>query len=144
MGQVQDPEELAQELSASLVRCVPGSWAGDGWPERWWWFLCERLGGGGAGEVVYSSGILGVHLCTGVLPRKHCGQVGGQKEDRIGSGCEPISPHSCTRALGLWEQLQFLREELEQVAKKGRARRAQSAKLNTDLCKAHRWVPRPW
>lgn len=45
---------------------------------------------------------------------------------------------SLARALGLWEQLQFLREELEQVAKKGRARRAQSAKLNTDLCKAHR------
>lgn len=94
---------------------------------------------------MYSSGILGVHLCTGVLPWKQCGQVGGQKEDRIGYGCEPFSPHSCTRALGLWEQLQFLREELEQVAKKGRARRAQSAKLNTDLCKAHRWVPAcPW
>ncbi|CAK6445354.1 unnamed protein product [Pipistrellus nathusii] len=45
---------------------------------------------------------------------------------------------SLARALGLWEQLQFLREELEQVAKKGRARRAQSAKLNSDLCKAHR------
>ncbi|XP_070272448.1 harmonin-binding protein USHBP1 isoform X3 [Myotis yumanensis] len=45
---------------------------------------------------------------------------------------------SLARALGLWEQLQFLREELEQVAKKGRARRAQSAKLNTELCKAHR------
>ncbi|XP_054434661.1 harmonin-binding protein USHBP1 [Pteronotus mesoamericanus] len=45
---------------------------------------------------------------------------------------------SLTRALGLWEQLQFLREELEQVAQKGRARRAQSAKLNSDLCKAHR------
>ncbi|XP_036158580.1 Usher syndrome type-1C protein-binding protein 1 isoform X1 [Myotis myotis] len=45
---------------------------------------------------------------------------------------------SLARALGLWEQLQFLREELEQVAKKGRARRAQSAKLNNDLCKAHR------
>nr|KAF6482605.1 USH1 protein network component harmonin binding protein 1 [Molossus molossus] len=45
---------------------------------------------------------------------------------------------SLTRALGLWEQLQFLREELEQVAQKGRVRRAQSAKLNSDLCKAHR------
>ncbi|XP_036884733.1 Usher syndrome type-1C protein-binding protein 1 isoform X2 [Sturnira hondurensis] len=45
---------------------------------------------------------------------------------------------SLARALGLWEQLQFLREELEQVAQKGRARRAQSAKLNSDLCKAHR------
>ncbi|XP_066205342.1 harmonin-binding protein USHBP1 isoform X5 [Saccopteryx leptura] len=45
---------------------------------------------------------------------------------------------SLTRALGLWEQLQFLREELERVAQKGRARCAQSDKLNSDLCKAHR------
>lgn len=28
MGKVQDPEELAQELSASLTRAVPGSWTG--------------------------------------------------------------------------------------------------------------------
>ncbi|KAM8765803.1 harmonin-binding protein USHBP1 isoform 3-T3 [Rhynchonycteris naso] len=45
---------------------------------------------------------------------------------------------SLTRALGLWEQLQFLREELERVAQKGRARYAQSDKLNSNLCKAHR------
>lgn len=70
--------------------------------------------------------------------------MGGEREDRTGCGSESFSPHSCTRALGLWEQLQFLREELEQVAQKGRARRAQSAKLNSDLCKAHRWVPLPW
>uniref|UniRef100_A0A673TYE2 USH1 protein network component harmonin binding protein 1 n=1 Tax=Suricata suricatta TaxID=37032 RepID=A0A673TYE2_SURSU len=44
---------------------------------------------------------------------------------------------SLTRALGLREQLQSLREELEQVAQKGRAQRAQSAELNNDLCKAH-------
>ncbi|XP_054360833.2 harmonin-binding protein USHBP1 isoform X3 [Mirounga angustirostris] len=44
---------------------------------------------------------------------------------------------SLNRALGLREQLQSLREELEQVAQKGRARRAQSAELNSDLCKAH-------
>ncbi|XP_039099203.1 Usher syndrome type-1C protein-binding protein 1 isoform X1 [Hyaena hyaena] len=44
---------------------------------------------------------------------------------------------SLNRALGLREQLQSLREELEQVAQKGRARRAQSAELNNDLCKAH-------
>ncbi|XP_033709765.1 harmonin-binding protein USHBP1 isoform X2 [Tursiops truncatus] len=44
---------------------------------------------------------------------------------------------SLTRALGLREQLQSLREELEEVAQKGRARRAQSTELNSDLCKAH-------
>ncbi|XP_058916618.1 harmonin-binding protein USHBP1 isoform X2 [Kogia breviceps] len=44
---------------------------------------------------------------------------------------------SLTRALGLREQLQSLREELEEVAQKGRARRAQSTELNRDLCKAH-------
>lgn len=80
-----------------------------------------------------------VHTCVQELR----GQVGGQKEARTGYGGEPLSPHPCTSALGLWEQLQFLREELEQVAKKGRARRAQSAKLNSDLCKAHRWVLLP-
>uniref|UniRef100_A0A667FVM0 USH1 protein network component harmonin binding protein 1 n=1 Tax=Lynx canadensis TaxID=61383 RepID=A0A667FVM0_LYNCA len=37
--------------------------------------------------------------------------------------------------LSLREQLQSLREELEQVVQKGRARRAQSAELNNDLCK---------
>uniref|UniRef100_A0A8C3WMB8 USH1 protein network component harmonin binding protein 1 n=1 Tax=Catagonus wagneri TaxID=51154 RepID=A0A8C3WMB8_9CETA len=44
---------------------------------------------------------------------------------------------SLTRALGLREQLQSLREELEEVAQKGRARRAQSTELNSDLCQAH-------
>ncbi|XP_019497444.1 PREDICTED: Usher syndrome type-1C protein-binding protein 1 isoform X1 [Hipposideros armiger] len=44
---------------------------------------------------------------------------------------------SLNRALGLREQLQSLREKLEQVAQKGRARRVQSAELNSDLCKAH-------
>ncbi|XP_046526948.1 harmonin-binding protein USHBP1 isoform X3 [Equus quagga] len=44
---------------------------------------------------------------------------------------------SLARALGLREQLQSLWEELEQMAQKGRARRAQSAELNSDLCKAH-------
>ncbi|XP_037362017.1 harmonin-binding protein USHBP1 [Talpa occidentalis] len=44
---------------------------------------------------------------------------------------------SLTRALSLREQLQSLREELEKVAQKGRTRHAQSAELNSDLCKAH-------
>lgn len=68
---------------------------------------------------------------------------GGRREGRIGYGYELLSPHPCTRALGLREKLQSLREELERVAQKGRARRAQSAELNSDLCKAHRWVPFP-
>ncbi|XP_004616928.2 harmonin-binding protein USHBP1 isoform X2 [Sorex araneus] len=44
---------------------------------------------------------------------------------------------SLTRALDLQEQLQALREELEQVVQKGRARRVQSAELTRELCKAH-------
>uniref|UniRef100_A0A8C9PN08 USH1 protein network component harmonin binding protein 1 n=1 Tax=Spermophilus dauricus TaxID=99837 RepID=A0A8C9PN08_SPEDA len=44
---------------------------------------------------------------------------------------------SVTRTLDLREQMQSLREQLEQVAQKGRARRTQSAELNSDLCKAH-------
>uniref|UniRef100_A0A8C2P1B1 Harmonin-binding protein USHBP1 PDZ-binding domain-containing protein n=1 Tax=Capra hircus TaxID=9925 RepID=A0A8C2P1B1_CAPHI len=44
---------------------------------------------------------------------------------------------SLTRALGLREQLQALLEKLEEVARKERARRAQSTELNSDLCKAH-------
>lgn len=95
------------------------------------------------GGVVCSSTRLCVHPCTGMYPWKHCGQVDGWREDRTGYGYEPFSPHTCIRALGLREQLQSLREELEQVAQKGRARRVQSAELNSDLCKAHRWVPLP-
>ncbi|XP_032723480.1 Usher syndrome type-1C protein-binding protein 1 isoform X3 [Lontra canadensis] len=62
------------------------------------------------------------------------GQVGKAQ------GPEPLAQElaaSLNRALGLREQLHSLREELEQVAQKGRARRAQSAELNSDLCKAH-------
>ncbi|XP_053442404.1 harmonin-binding protein USHBP1 [Nycticebus coucang] len=44
---------------------------------------------------------------------------------------------SLTRSLGLQEELQSLREKLEQMAQKGRARQAQNAELNSDLCKAH-------
>ncbi|XP_003796586.1 Usher syndrome type-1C protein-binding protein 1 [Otolemur garnettii] len=44
---------------------------------------------------------------------------------------------SLTRSLGLREQLQSLREKLEQMVQKGQARQAQNAELNSDLCKAH-------
>lgn len=83
---------------------------------------------GGPGVQLYSHG--------NILGR----WVGVGKADRSGYVCELLSLHPCTRALGLREQLQSLREELEEVARKGRARRAQSAELNSDLCKAHRWV----
>lgn len=62
------------------------------------------------------------------------GQV-GKVQDREELAQELLA--SLTRTLGLQEQLQSLREELEQVAQKERARRAQSAELNSDLCKAH-------
>ena len=131
MSKVQDPEELAQELSASLTRCVPGSCAGV--CVAWVRVICESPLGC---CVQWRTGR------TIVFTRKHLGQVGGSagNADRSGYVCEFLSPHPCTRALGLREQLQSLREELEEVARKGRARRAQSAELNSDLCKAHRWV----
>ncbi|XP_005359210.1 Usher syndrome type-1C protein-binding protein 1 [Microtus ochrogaster] len=44
---------------------------------------------------------------------------------------------SLARTAGLRAQLQSLRQQLEQVAQKGRTRRAQSAELNRELCKAH-------
>ncbi|KAL6054651.1 hypothetical protein STEG23_035342 [Scotinomys teguina] len=44
---------------------------------------------------------------------------------------------SLARAADLRAQLQSLRRQLEQVAQKGRTRRAQSAELNRELCKAH-------
>ncbi|XP_058513905.1 harmonin-binding protein USHBP1 isoform X2 [Ochotona princeps] len=44
---------------------------------------------------------------------------------------------SLSRAADLRGQLWSLWRELEQVAQKGRARRAQSAELHSDLCKAH-------
>ncbi|KAI4583727.1 hypothetical protein MJG53_007006 [Ovis ammon polii x Ovis aries] len=48
-----------------------------------------------------------------------------------------VSDPALARALGLREQLQALLEKLEEVARKERARRAQSTELNSDLCKAH-------
>ncbi|XP_029415173.1 Usher syndrome type-1C protein-binding protein 1 isoform X3 [Nannospalax galili] len=44
---------------------------------------------------------------------------------------------SLTRTLELQAQLQALRWQLEQMAQKGRIRRAHSAELNRELCKAH-------
>lgn len=41
--------------------------------------------------------------------------------------------------MDLRAQLQSLRRQLEQVAQKGRTRRAQRAELHRELCKAHRW-----
>lgn len=130
---MQDPEILAQELAASLNRCVSRSWAAGQTGRAG---LCENPRGAlcAAERRVYIR-----------LQVKYHAQVGGGgKEDWIGSGYELPSPHPCARALGLREQLQSLREELEQVAQKGRARCAQSAELNNDLCKAHRWVSLPW
>lgn len=50
---------------------------------------------------------------------------------------------SLARAADLRAQLRALWRELEQVAQKGRVRRAQSAELKSDLCKAHRWAAAP-
>ncbi|XP_012883745.1 PREDICTED: Usher syndrome type-1C protein-binding protein 1 [Dipodomys ordii] len=44
---------------------------------------------------------------------------------------------SLARSRGLRQQLQSLRERLEQMARRGRASRAQSAELHRDLCRAH-------
>ncbi|KAM4888088.1 harmonin-binding protein USHBP1 isoform 1-T2 [Thomomys bottae] len=44
---------------------------------------------------------------------------------------------SLTRSRGLQQQVQSLRQRLEQAAQRGRASRAQCAELHRDLCKAH-------
>lgn len=111
-------EQLRWE-QAQLQTCGANSSAGD------------SSGGSSGDEEVWSQGP--------AIPGGSRGINGGQ----VGKVQDPEElaqelSASLTRALGLWEQLQFLREELEQVAQKGRARRAQSAKLNSDLCKAHR------
>lgn len=63
---------------------------------------------------------------------------GGQKSRAWDS--ETLSQElsaSLARTVGLRAQLQSLRQQLEQVAQKGRTRRTQSAELNRELCKAH-------
>ncbi|KAM5308954.1 harmonin-binding protein USHBP1 isoform 1-T1 [Glossophaga mutica] len=111
--------EQLQWERAQLQTCGANSSGGD------------SSGGSSGDEEAWSQG--------SALPGGSRGTDGGQ----VGKVQDPEElarelSASLTRALGLWEQLQFLREELEQVAQKGRARRAQSAKLNSDLCKAHR------
>lgn len=130
VGKVQGPETLAQELAASLNRCVSRPWAG-GW----------MGGAGGIRENPWGHCVQWRVGCTSVY---RCVHMALREVGRIGYGHKLLSPHPCTRALGLREQLRSLREELEHVAQKGRARCAQSAELNRDLCKAHRWVPLFW
>uniref|UniRef100_A0A250Y4K8 Usher syndrome type-1C protein-binding protein 1 n=1 Tax=Castor canadensis TaxID=51338 RepID=A0A250Y4K8_CASCN len=70
------------------------------------------------------------------------GGTTGTNEGQTGRVWEPekLSQElamSHSRSEDLQQQLRSLRERLEQVARKGRARRAQSAELNRDLCKAH-------
>ncbi|XP_008050388.1 Usher syndrome type-1C protein-binding protein 1 [Carlito syrichta] len=67
---------------------------------------------------------------------------GGTGGDPVGRGWDPEKlaqelAASLARARDLREQLQERREELAQAVQKGRARRAQSAELSSDLCKAH-------
>ncbi|KAM5308955.1 harmonin-binding protein USHBP1 isoform 2-T2 [Glossophaga mutica] len=106
--------EQLQWERAQLQTCGANSSGGD------------SSGGSSGDEEAWSQG--------SALPGGSRGTDGGQ----VGKVQDPEElarelSASLTRALGLWEQLQFLREELEQVAQKGRARRAQSAKLNSDL-----------
>ncbi|KAM9687863.1 harmonin-binding protein USHBP1 [Trichechus inunguis] len=88
-------------------------------------------GGSSGGEEEWAQG-------PPAVPGGTCGIDGGQ----VGRVRDPEElaqelEASLTRALDLQGQLQSLRKELEQVAQKSRARRTQSAKLNSDLCKAH-------
>ncbi|XP_075393889.1 harmonin-binding protein USHBP1 [Tenrec ecaudatus] len=90
----------------------------------------DSSGGGSSGdEEEWPQGPLAVSGGTGG------GQVGRARDpDELARELEA----SLSRAEDLRGQLRNLREELEQVARKARARHAQSAKLNRDLCKAHR------
>lgn len=73
--------------------------------------------------------------------QQHCqgpAVLGGQMDKAWSS--EDVSQElsaSLARAADLRAQLQSLRRQLEQVAQKGRTRRAQSAELHRELCKAH-------
>uniref|UniRef100_A0A2K6H0V7 USH1 protein network component harmonin binding protein 1 n=1 Tax=Propithecus coquereli TaxID=379532 RepID=A0A2K6H0V7_PROCO len=92
----------------------------------------DSSGGGSSGdEEEWSQG-------PPVVP----GGIGGIDGGQVGRVWDPDKlaqelAASLTRAVDLREQLQSLREKLEQVAQKGRARRAQGAELNSDLCRAH-------
>ncbi|XP_045155103.1 Usher syndrome type-1C protein-binding protein 1 isoform X2 [Echinops telfairi] len=71
------------------------------------------------------------------------GGTGGTDGGAVGRARDPGErarelQASLIRAEDLRGQLRDLREELEQVAQKARARHAHSAKLNRDLCRAHR------
>ncbi|XP_049496130.1 harmonin-binding protein USHBP1 [Panthera uncia] len=92
----------------------------------------DSSGGGSSGDEEESS--QGPPAVRGGSRGIDGGQVGKAQGPEILAQELAASLH---RALSLREQLQSLREELEQVAQKGRARRAQSAELNNDLCKAH-------
>ncbi|XP_045408872.1 Usher syndrome type-1C protein-binding protein 1 isoform X2 [Lemur catta] len=81
VGRVWDPEKLAQELAASLTRCVPGSCAGGGEPTR------EPMGMLCVAETK-------VYTCVQVCSHGNTvGRwVGGGQGDRIACGCEaPLS-----------------------------------------------------
>lgn len=71
MSKVQHPEELTQELSASLTRCVPGYCAGV--CVAWVGVICESPLGC---CVQWRTG------CTAVFTWKHLGQMGGSGEGR--------------------------------------------------------------
>ncbi|XP_073076054.1 harmonin-binding protein USHBP1 isoform X3 [Manis javanica] len=106
--------------------------------EQLQWERAQLQGGGASSSGGDSSGDEEWSQGPPAVPGGGRGTDGGQ----VGKVQDPemLSQEleaSLTRALGLQEQLQSLREELEHVAQKGRARRAQSAELNSDLCKAH-------
>ncbi|XP_036749267.2 harmonin-binding protein USHBP1 isoform X3 [Manis pentadactyla] len=106
--------------------------------EQLQWEQAQLQGGGAGSSGGDSSGDEEWSQGPPAVPGGGRGTDGGQ----VGKVQDPeeLSQEleaSLTRALGLQEQLQSLREELEHVAQKGRARRAQSAELNSDLCKAH-------
>lgn len=87
-------------------------------------------GGSSRDEEEWSQGLLAVSGNRGI----DGGQASKVKEPE--ELAQELSA-SLTRVLSLREQLQSLREELEKVSQKGRTRCAQSAELNSDLCKAH-------
>ncbi|XP_069864554.1 harmonin-binding protein USHBP1-like isoform X1 [Dipodomys merriami] len=61
----------------------------------------------------------------------------GEEEGRDPEKLSQELAASLARSLGLRQQLQSLRERLEQMARRGRASRARSAELHRDLCRAH-------
>ena len=100
MSKVQNPEELAQELSASLTRCVPGSCAGG-------YGSCAGGYVAWVGEICESPWGCYMPCRAGYTPAYSCVHMetswaGGWEEGRKTRLAMDVSPSLSTPVPGLW------------------------------------------